>query len=952
MNILSKLLKQKKRLIQLTHWMVVIAMIAGLAPTSSAQATTSEPVETLAEMCERPSSGGPIFLPLISSGIQNAVAGAKSLVMQPREVNRELNYEVGSTYRYSYKAESITSGFQRDSEGVNGEPISKVVIESIAEVTITNQNADASYNGQAVLNDVFACGATLDPDSPEETVMDNPSIVEALQTPILFTQAPTGEVTLVQVAQDANPEVLNYQKGLIGALQISLQEGEKYTVAERGNQGSYNAAYELTEQDSLLTIKKSYDTASFTDLIHRGENADVVIVNSNTESVLDSNKGVLTSITESHTVANGSDVLEPDGSNAGFDGIANWTQVDTTSSLVLESVESATNVQSASLSAVYLNDELGNTLSDDEPIQIDWSQIALEQEIDALVAAPTDTDAYLRVMDLINLDDETRVLDKVADRLALNSSNDEATSALIDVLIDAGTPHAQDILNGLLGNEDVQAASLSATMSITTEEHALIGLVLLESPTITTITTIKNISEIDADLQDTAISVLGATVDRLSSTDEQMAEEINNSLLAGLTLSSDEEEIGVYLDALGNAGLNNSLESITEYLTNTLTLSNGEVLTNTEGVQFAALSALRNIPGDEAEGLMISALQDDDASIGIRLTMYDALIERPNLSAAGVAALQESASLANIGTDEDLVHASSFSSSHNNAPESFSRYSRSWGKRFGNKWIGLDLPGRFSSQNYRSGFSILGRQLIPKTPGLYLYAYQDADALLAKKKFNVASASVNLWGNRRLDGKPSTRYTFGAYLNLLNYRIKRQYEKNFNCQTSRNGKVWDGRTSKSWSIKIPIPKFPDVTLKAGIGAYARLDYNVNVNICNPNNMTGKAAIIPSGYVTGHGEASVSKGWGWFKVKAGAGVKATLMDSRFTLELQSNGKAANLGSIRVCVDVNVRMQAIRGEIYVTGKLLWFGGSLPVYKFSTARKTYSLYDRCWPSLNQNI
>jgi len=926
--------------------MAVIAMFATVIPVAPVMAATSVPADTLAETCVRPSSGSSLFLPYVSSGVQGLVAGAKSLWAQPQAVTRELNYEVGKTYRYAYKADSVTSGFQRDSEGVSGEPISKVVIESIAEVTVTGQNADGSYDGQVVLSNVFACGAALAPDSTEETIIDNPLIVEALQTPILFTQTSTGEITSVQIAQDANLEVLNYQKGVISALQVNLQEGDNYIATERGNQGSYNAAYQLAEQDNLLTINKSYDNTSFTDLIHRGENEDALIIDASTEAVLDGTKGILTSVIESNTVANGSESFEPDGSNAGFDGIANWTQVDTSSSIVFESVESAHNVQSATLTAVYFNDDLGNTLSDDDPVQVDWSQIDLEQETNALVTTPTDTNAYLRIMELVNADDEVRVLDKIAEKLATSAANDDAAAALIDVLIEAGTPYAQNILSGVLGNQAVQAADLSATMSITTEEHALIGLVLLESPTITTITTIKNISEVDATLQDTAISVLGAAVDRLSTTDEQMADEINNTLLAGLASSNDEEEISVYLDALGNAGDIDSLDSISEYITNTLTLGNGDVLTDTEDIQIAALGALRNIPGEEAEGLMVAALQDDEASIGIRLTLYDALLERPNLSAAGVAALQESASLANIGTEENLAGVNSLNASNIAMPQTFSRYSRSWDKRFGNKYIGLDLPGRFSSQNYISYFSFLGRSFGPKTPGLYLYAYQDADALLAKKRFNIASASVTLRGNKRRDGKPSDKYTFGAYLNLLNYRIKKKYENNFNCQTSRNGKVWDGRTSKSWSIKIPIPKFPDITLKAGLGAYARLDYSMNVNLCNPNNMTGRAAIIPSGYATGYGEASASILWG--AIKGGAGVKATLLDSRFTLELRANGKAANLGSIRVCVDVNVRMQAIRGEFYVSGKALWFlGGSVPVYKFSTATRTYSLYDRCWPS-----
>jgi len=860
MNLKNRFRKylKPKNFMKIVNVLLILAMLLTSLPMATQAAVPNRLTQdTLCAMTTDPS--GPdnkLYLPVITNGPSGLWAAMTQSVFgsqAPLQSTREFNYEVGKTYTYDYAVDVTSKSFQKTAAGTDETGSNMTVINMKAAVTIDSKNDDGSFSGTIVLNDPFLCTN----DGTTETFGGGEEFTAELQKPLKFTQATNGNITSVQIPESSNVTAANMQKGVINALQMTLQAEDTYTVEEAGGQGKYNVDYELSEADGNLAIKKSYNQDSFTEQNRQGDETNAFTLDTSLSATLDSSQGILTSVNGTEMIETGDGIEDADGSNTGFSGATAWTTIATNSKLTFVSVSEASSaIRAAALNLVYQEDGLGANLDEESesPMQaeIDEENIDLDAEVQALVDAPDDMLIFIRILDLIALDPGTDVLDTIEIKLSENSDNDIVTTVLIDLLVETGTPYAQDILNGILGNDTVHAAGLSATMSITTEEHALIGLVLIDSPTMTTVNTVKDLSGQEGDdLKDTAVSVLGAAIDKLAENgDAEMSASLTADLVASLGDAGSEEELELYIGALGNASQPDAIDDIAKYITGTLTLANGTEITETTGIRFAALSAAANIPGQGAEDLLVAALSDEDELLGFRLTAFDALSGRSaSLSEEGAAALNANTALGSIGTDgegstpdEEGVMAAGI-----NATDAV--FSRSWNKRFGNGRLGLEVPGVFTV----------------KTPndynGLYLYAQQKADGLVWNRRINLVDGRVQFWRNS------STTYKFGAYLDLLNYRIRKKYEQQFNCAWSRNANLWKGSQSKSFGYRIPILAIISINIDISLGVSASLDYQLRANICNPAAMSGYAAILPSGHASASASASLSL---WL-VRGGVGV---------------------------------------------------------------------------------
>lgn len=912
---------------KVTNLALILSLLLSVIPHGSLLAADGQASSPTAE-CERAdTTSNTIFLPIINGG-QGAVAALVDAVSAPQDAPRTITWAAGKTYTYDYKVEVTNTGFTRDqTEGTKqSEEPSRTVVEAVAEIAITSVGEDGTAVGQVTLKDTFVC--TADGKNGTEAIADDAEFTTALETPIIFEQSAAGVITSVQLPENSNPTVTNVQKGVINALQVTLQtDSNSYTVEEVGGQGTYNAKYELTEEGDNLNIARTYDDAAFSDMKMAGDETNSLSLSTSTSAVLDGGLGILTSVNTEEKIATGDGTDDlVDGSEQGFDGATAWAEISTVVNLTYKSMADTPAIRSAALSAVYVEGSLGAEFNPDEssnPTGIAIDELDLDAEIEALVDEPNNPVVFLRVMDIVRADlSGTTVLDVVKAKLTANAENTDAANALLDVLTQTGTPYAQDILVMFIdSSSSVEAASITARTTITTEEHALISLVLIDSPTMTTVNSIKSASEQAGELQSTAISVLGATVDKIADSDPNTAGSLTNDLLAGLSNAGTEEGIDAYLNALGNAQQPEAVDEISSYLTGTLTLDSGEVLSDTAiyGLQFGAYSALGRIPGQEAENLLIAGLNNDDNPLGTRLTIFDLMSERGDLSSAGLAALQQNSGLGNIGTD------GSVSAADANAIDAI--LSRSWNKSFGNSKLGLALPGKFT---------------VATPPDYYPYAYaqQEVDGYVWNRKFSIADGRLGMWRHN------SSQYKYGAYLYLLNYSITRKYENTFSCALSRSGSLWSYNKSLKFNYQIPVAGIITVGVEVRIGATAGLNYGLSVNACNLSNSSASAAVYPYAYATAAADAYVSLA----VVRGGVGISAKIADTRFTLSLTGTYN----GNARICVDISVRVQALSGNIYAfadrrkyvifgSWKRFWSGN---LASFGTPTRNYDLVVRCWP------
>ena len=314
-------------------------------------------------------------------------------------------------------------------------------------------------------------------------------------------------------------------------------------------------------------------------------------------------------------------------------------------------------------------------------------------------------------------------------------------------------------MSGILGNPSVAAAGLAATLSVTSTEHALISMVLLDTPTDTSVESIQRVvSDTHSTLKGTALTVLGATADHLGA---PAAAAITQQLIQGLNRAANDEDTILYLDALGNTGEAAALDAIKGYVNGTAQVArirDTTQVSDTFGVKISALSALRKIPGDQAEGLLLGALNKSNADVTGNAELFiqrelaaEILSGRAGLSDNAVAALtaHKQASLSLPG----------------------GYYTYSWNRHLGGSTVGVNLPGFMGIAS-------------PPPYYPYLYVRQAADA-------HIWSYTRNLIYGELLARSTGSAFQFRAYMHIGGGLIKREVNYTLPCTYNAGGNLYN-----------------------------------------------------------------------------------------------------------------------------------------------------------------
>ncbi len=900
----------------LVHSTLLLAMLLGNLPLTVAQAASPS---TSIATCEAPATGniGKVFLPVILSAGSNLVATAQSLPTTPLAIPRQLRYQVGKTYVYAWDLKISSKTVAYDSEGLHDNGTMTTYVRALADVSISEKGVDNVYTGQVVLRNPFVCST----DGTDQSVLDDPDFVKALKTPILFKQATNGVVTGVSLPADAPTQVTNLQKNVISALQMTLQAGtNNYEVEEQGGQGTYKATYKIEEKENNLHITKSYDQSDFSKLITQGAESKTMTMTVSTTTILDGAEGIARSVESNAEIASGIDNEPANASEGAYVGASVWTKIASHSQFTLKEVK-ATEVQASALPLeTYVDSNLGMVLSEQSANRqgIDLTQVNLDNEFTDFESDLENSVHFVRILDLVSADSATLVLDKLKERLQLNSANDLLAKRYIDILAAVGTPYAQDILNGVLGNSAVGAADLAATLSITTQEQAMIDMVLLSSPTITTVNTVQGLSQdVMSPLQETAVSVLGATISNLADEDPTTAQLLTTGLVQSLSTMTETSDIELYLDAVGNTGLPSALSAISTYLSSTTSSTVQSASLQEDGdpngvIKTAALLALRKIPGQAAENLLVAALNNANEEEATRLQAANALSSRPELSSLAATALQGylSANLASPGL-----------------------YRRYWNSSLGDSKLGVEFPG---------GLTVAS----PPKYYLYMYAYQRVNGFIWGRNFNIAQGELLSRGQQN-------GILFGAYLSLANNRIRRAWELNVPCSSSRSGTLWNGSMRiLDLSFGVGVDGI-GVTIAARVEGSASVDYVLSANICNINNSSASATITPRVSATAAGEGGLAVGLG-IRKRVGGGIQGSLVNARLPVTANTSYNGSNF---KFCANIRLIVPPLNARIYGFADagfrpLGFFGPTIwkrilnvTVKNFSTPSIDRAIFDRCF-------
>jgi len=360
------------------------------------------------------------------------------------------------------------------------------------------------------------------------------------------------------------------------------------------------------------------------------------------------------------------------------------------------------------------------------------------------------------------------------------------------------------------------------------------------------------------------------------------------------------------------------LGAIQSYISGTLQAAGTAQISDTLGVRVSALTALRKIPGDQVEGLLISALNKTNGEVENNVDLFmerelaaAILSGRPGLSDNAVAALNN----------------------HNQAVLSLPSgyYTSDWNRHLGGSTVGVNLPG------------FMGIATPPKYYP-YLYVRQAANA-------HIWSYTRNLiYGELLAKGDGST-FKFRAYLDIGGGLIKREYDKTVPCSTNRSGNLYNGSITV-FNVTKSVPIYAALTADFNVrgSGHFSLDWSYKHNICSLTSGNFEAKITPS--VTARAEASASVNAQL--LRGGGTLAADLLNT--SLPARGSVNYAN-SQVNFCVNIQAQTKALKGNLTIWADHRSVSGpwykprvswsrflEKEIWKFDTPSKTYPLYDRC--------
>ncbi|MCB0189890.1 MAG: hypothetical protein KDE31_36715, partial [Caldilineaceae bacterium] len=463
-----------------------------------------------------------------------------------------------------------------------------------ARISITGIEDGDIFAGQIVLEDPVTCVQNEAGAKDDEFLNDEQAILD-LQTPLLFKQHKNGVIVDVQIAESVDPVTANQLKSILNSLQATLSEDNDYPAVENGGQGSYIAHYTADLQHGGLQLTRTFDEGSFLSFNSQGD-APAIDLDTTVHSFLDRQLGVFrdVSFTERSDILGDPKQIDPNT----IEGVALWGNAQSNGSLQLTAIEdtpppalgmlAAANYKAADLNVAF------DTLT--KPTHgIDISTIDINAELDALEADPTNLALFQRIKWILEADAQAgsqAVVDTIAARLSRNIDAQAVALIYIDLLGHDGSPTAQTHLVGLIA----PTSQARTAVSERTMAQVMVNLALLKKPTPSTVAVVRTMQSDptgNPQAQPMANAVLGALVPALMECDPEMGAAIYNDLASRLRSATTTQEEYQLLLALGNTESPQLFDLVQPYIQST-----------NPKVQWAALFALRDVPGDDAEELL------------------------------------------------------------------------------------------------------------------------------------------------------------------------------------------------------------------------------------------------------------------------------------------------------------------------------------------------------------
>ncbi len=722
---------------------------------------------------------------LMAASISNVAlygAGADA----PKTNPAMMQYQIGHTYVYHwntdlsarYHTTAVLDAETGATESATEENRSR--FECVARVTAVEEPVPGEYlMALQVMEPRFFY---LDENQVEIEDTD-PILNQELERPVFFKQNSEGLVTEFHYFPDEDASSLNIKKGIISALQVHLCEdtgGQIITGApETDASGVYTPRYLCTDGGDMLNVNMLRDVSDYTQFAN-GEDplvlADCVSMDENAMKDFNKTEGILMHAhIDGHTISKGVEDEEPLE-----DGASMWSESHTTSILMYNGMEP--NPEPFSMGGYATS-----SLIAEDTVDVD-EDAGIETILAQLEANPYTQDPYDRLVDALVGNPER--VKEVRSAFLDGSITPHMHHAVIGALGALGTPEAQEVI--------IQEIILKPGIPATSRSQGVVALGLMKHPGESTISVLEMLSrEKQNPLSSQAALMLGAAAENLARTNPGRAAIIIKNLELSLISSQDEQEMDLYLGALGNAGFDSSLDVIGTYLDDP-----------SPQVRYGAVNALRKISAPEAEEYLRRVLASEtmDAVKKLARKIY-----------------QQKTSI-----DEDISR-----------PMSGNTWS--WSKKIGRG----DVYGKvyaYLTANNNGGNDDF-------------YVYGKAEAKAYAWRWNWSLAKAEAWSDDVYLSGGTYYRKFYAKAYVLGIQVA-SYNYNLACGQTREGTLWEG--SKTF-FNVSYSFYPygiKVTVGVKATGYVKLKYKFRFIACSTNFQV-EATATAYGAVTASGSASVS-----------------------------------------------------------------------------------------------
>jgi hypothetical protein len=611
----------------------------------------------------------------------------------------------------------------------------------------------------------------------------DPILNEELERPVFFKQNSEGLVTEFHYFPDEDASSLNIKKGIISALQVHLYEdtgGQIITGApETDASGVYTPRYLCTDGGDMLNVNMLRDVNDYTQFAN-GEDplvlADCVSMDENAVKDFNKTEGILVHAhIDGHIISKGVEDEEPLE-----EGASMWSESHTTSMLMFEAMEP--NPEPFSMGGYAMS-----SLIAEDTVDVD-EDAGIETILTRLSVNPYAQSPYDRLVDAL-VGNPARV-EQVRSAFLGGTITPHMHHAVIGALGALGTPEAQEII--------IQEIILKPGISGTSKSQGLVALGLMKHPTEDTVSILEMLSrQKQHPLSSQAALMLGAAAENLARTNPGRAAIIIKNLEFSLISAQDEQEMDLYLGALGNAGFDSSLDVIGVYLDDP-----------SARVRYGAVDALRKIsaPGTEEYLRRVLASETTEAVKKLARKIY-----------------QQKTSI-----DDDISRPMSSST-------------KSWSKKIGKG----DVYGRvyaYLTANNNGG-----------NEDFYIYGRAEAKAYAWRWNWSLAKAKA--WSDDTYLSGGTYYRKFYARAYVLGIQVA-SYNYNLACGQTKEGTLWQG--SKTF-FNVSYSFYPygiKVTVGVKASGYVKLKYKYRFIACSTNFQV-EATATAYGAVTASGSASVS-----------------------------------------------------------------------------------------------